>query len=76
MEQHSKREKIMSTILQIWESLPKSFKSEELVTRIWLIFKSEYLYPDTVLRYMRELKQQGKINYVCENRKSRVYLKI
>ena len=76
MEQHSKRSKILKTIMDIWPTMAPTFKSEELVTRIWIVFKSEYLYPDTVLRYMRELKSDGKINYICKNRKSRIYLKI
>lgn len=76
MESHSKKEQIKSWIMKFWDSMAKEFKSEELVTRIWVANKSEYLYPDTVLRYMRELKNEGKINYECKCRKSRVYLKI
>ena len=76
MEAHSKKQMIKKWILKYWGSMPKTFKSEELVKRIWWEHGSKHLYPDTILRYMRELKSEGKINYRVQCRKSRIYLKI
>jgi hypothetical protein len=76
MEAHSKKQKIKAWILTFWDIIPKTFKSEEIVKAIWITNESEYLYPDTILRYMRELKSEGKINYRVQCRKSRIYLKI
>jgi len=75
MEAHSKKQKIKTWILKFWDSLPYRFHSEDLVKRIWMENRSVYLYPDTILRYMRELKSEGKINYRVQCRKSRIYLK-
>ena len=33
---------------------------------------THYIYGDTVLRYMRQLKEDGKINYEIWDRKSRI----
>jgi len=76
MEAHSKKQQIKTWILKFWEFLPDRFFSEDLVKRIWWENQSKYLYPDTILRYMRELKSEGKINYRVQCRKSRIYLKI
>ena len=76
MEAHSKKQQIKTWILDFWDSLPYRFYSEEIVKAIWITNESEYLYPDTILRYMRELKSEGKINYRVQCRKSRIYLKI
>lgn len=76
MEAHSKKQQIKTWILNVWILLPIEFKSEDLVNIIWVGNGSKYLYPDTILRYMRELKSEGKINYEVQCRKSRIYLKI
>jgi len=75
MEVHSKKQQIKTWILTFWGMIPETFNSESLVKRIWMENRSVYLYPDTILRYMRELKSEGKINYRVQCRKSRIYLK-
>ena len=32
------------------------------------------LYPDTILRYCRELRQDGLINFTCTNKQDRIYM--
>jgi len=75
MEAHSKKQFIKETILFYWGLFGRTFKSEDIVEFIWHKNKSKYIYPDTILRYMRELKSEGKINYRVQCRKSRIYLK-
>jgi len=32
------------------------------------------MYPDTVLRYAREMRQDGMINFTCTHKQARIYL--
>ena len=34
------------------------------------------MYPDTVLRYLRTMRQEGKVNFAVENKKESKYVKI
>lgn len=75
MEDHSKKQEIKKSILNLWPGLEQRFKSETLVWSVKFHIGGEYIYPDTILRYMRQLKAEGKLNYVCQNRRNRVYFK-
>lgn len=75
MDTHSKRQQIKKTILNNWGYLPHIFRSEKLISLVERDI-SFMVYPDTILRYMRHLKQEGKINYQCTNRKERHYIKL
>jgi len=74
---HKNKEIIMAAIKQnVWHRLPNEFKSETLVEMVKQAVSIWYIFPDTILRYMRLLKADGQINYVCENRKLRIYKKM
>lgn len=75
MDTHSKRQSIIKAILNNWWQLPNVFRSETLLVKV-MEETTFYIYPDSVLRYMRHLKQEGKINYQCTNRKERHYIKL
>lgn len=75
MDTHSKRQSIIKAILNNWWQLPNVFRSEKLISLVEQN-TSFMVYPDTILRYMRHLKQEGKINYQCTNRKERHYIKL
>jgi hypothetical protein len=76
MNDHSKRQQIIKAILEFWERPNTSFKSDELVRSVMLDVGTFKMYPDTVLRYLRHLKNDGLLDYICPCRKSRIYLKI
>lgn len=74
MENHSKKSQIKQSILNNWSKFTYYFKSENLINIVKNDLNIEYIYPDTILRYMRELKSDGKINYQCKDKKKREYL--
>jgi len=44
-----------------------------LTTSINMIPGLKHTFSDTILRYLRQLKQSGKIDYICRDRKKSIY---
>ena len=67
----------------------KTFIKEEIIRYLTFLCKKEFsgldmyrtistnmgiqTYPDTIFRYMRELKEEGKINFECVNKQKSLY---
>ncbi len=79
MKNISKKKRIKNLILLYFRmhkgGFPYSFRGWE-ITAFCNKHKQQgefKTYPDTVLRYMRELRDAGKINYETINRKKSLY---
>lgn len=67
----------------------KSFLKDEIIRYLTFLCKKEfsglemyrhissnsriYTYPDTIFRYMRELKEEGRIKFECVNKQKSLY---
>lgn len=54
---------IKSATLQAFNSLPDSFRGNDLVRIVKIITRRRYIHTDSPLRKMRVLHAEGKINY-------------
>ena len=50
-----------------------TIRSEEIVKAVKRDLNIKYLYSDTVLRYLRELRHSGLVNYTCTNKQERIF---
>jgi hypothetical protein len=50
-------------------------RSEEICRYVKVHMSKKYLYEGTILRYLRELREDGIVNYTCTNKQLR-YFKI
>ena len=65
--EHSKKQKIKAAIV-IWLAQFRPgdiIQSEDLVKAVKRHLQVKYIYSDSVIRYARELRQAGVINYNC-----------
>ena len=71
---HSLKNKIKGSVIRFYADLPRglTFRSEEVLTYVKKDLNIQYIYPDTVFRYARELRNLGKINYICTNKRDRI----
>lgn len=79
MTDHSLKQEIIAVILEVWPELPEVFYGHYLYTRVRgrIMIRhhgKKYPYADTVMRYMRQLKHNGLIDYDVIKRKS-IYIK-
>lgn len=72
----SNRKKVAKAILKFWQYSPKQFKSMDLINFVKAETGIEHIFFDTILRNMRQLKQDEKINYNCPIRKDMIYIKV
>jgi hypothetical protein len=74
MQPLSQKQQIMKSIRRFYSYLESgdSFRTEHLVEYVKRDLDIQYIYPDSLLRYHRELKEQGKINFICTNRHDRI----
>ena len=74
MKDLSNKKEIKKAIQSFW--IPFSpgdqFRSEEILKSVQHQLGIQYIYPDTVLRYARELREEGKINYECIHKRERI----
>lgn len=73
----SQRKQIQLSLLRFYGNIPLSQFNEVLSEHIINIVKDdtgiEYIIGDTILRELRQLRQDGKLDYECPNRKERIY---
>ena len=63
-------------ILSVFNYLPDNFDGIELVQKVRVILMRPKMYPETILRILRKLRQQNKINYICNNKGLSKYVKL
>jgi hypothetical protein len=74
MKPHSKKRLIMAAIIRWWSVFKEgdTFRSEDIIKGVKREMGLKYIYPDTILRYCRLLRDQGKINYICTHKADRI----
>ena len=63
---HSLHKEIKDYILEIWPDLPETFYGHFLYNKVRdriAATRHRWVYPDSILRYVRELREEGAINY-------------
>ena len=70
----TKRQKIRQALLEYFERNGEhEYFGSHLVTHIRNKTSEHYVFEDTILKYCRTLKQEGKINFECINRHDSLY---
>ena len=71
----NQKKRIIVALEQFFEPMRPGdqIQSEETVKAVKRALGIKYIYPDTVLRYLRELRKQGKVNYRCLSKSKRVF---
>ena len=54
---------IKKAVLQEFSLLPENFRGHDLIKVVKLITGRKYVYGDSVLRKLRVLRSEGKVNY-------------
>lgn len=74
MQPLSQKQQIMKSIQRFYTYLEPgdSFRTEHLIEFVKRDLDINYIYPDSVNRYARLLKEQGKIDFICTNRHDRI----
>jgi hypothetical protein len=74
MKAHPLKPQIKQQIKSFFSTMRKgdTFKTEAIVKHCKSHIGIKAIYPDTVLRHLRELRQEGVINYEIKYRQSRV----
>jgi PII-like signaling protein len=72
----SQRQEIIKELLKVYPTLATEFHGSSLIRYIKNRIGNHAIYGDSILRYMRELKAEGKINFKCLNKEKSLYLKI
>ena len=54
---------IKQAVLQEFKMLPDNFRGHDLIKEVRIVTGRKYVYGDSVLRKLRVLKAEGKINY-------------
>ena len=74
----SNRKQIQQSLLKLYDIIfsffEPSIKSEEIVDTIKKHTGIEHIFGDTILRELRQLRQEGELDYECPNRKERIYI--
>lgn len=75
MKAHPQKKRIMVALEQLFEMANPGdqIKSEDIVNIVKRKLEIKYIYPDTVLRYLRELRQDGILNYRCISKSKRIF---
>ena len=71
-----KRE-MMGVIFESYKLLPDEFYAHTLFRKVlkYFAFQNKYPYPETCMRYFRELRETGVIKCDCVNRQRSLYIK-
>ena len=78
MKQHTIKKEIKEEIGRVYENLPDEFYAWTLfqkVVRYIAAIHQRHIYSDTVLRYFREMRQDGEIECECLCRQKSLYSK-
>ena len=78
MKPHTIKKEIMNEILEVYDTLPNEFYAHTLfekVCRYVAAIHQRHIYPDTCMRYFRELRQNEDIRCECVNRQRSLYMK-
>jgi len=54
---------IKAAVLQEFKMLPDNFRGHDLIKTVKIVTGRKYVYGDSVLRKLRVLKAEGKVNY-------------
>jgi len=68
------KEQLKSEIVKRYGELPNEFYGHALFERV-LLRSGARTYPDTIMRYFRELRENGVIRYECVNKQKSLYMK-
>jgi hypothetical protein len=63
---------IKQAVFQEYKMLPDKFRGHDLIKEVRIVTGRKYVYGDSVLRKLRVLKAEGKVNYelAAEKRES------
>lgn len=67
--------RLIENVLKVYENMPDEFDGLNLLKQVRELSGRMYVYDSTVLRYLRELREKGKINYSIVDRKRSRYKK-
>jgi hypothetical protein len=77
MKKESRNQKINAAIKDFFKDCKrnkqKNFHSYDLINYVCSRIGTNYIYPDTILRELRSLRQSGVLNYEVFNRSSMRY---
>lgn len=73
--QKTRAEQFRKAILKFFKQKKgcKNFTSPQLIKFVQKETKFEWFYPDTLLRELRQLRQDGKVNYEVRDKASMIY---
>jgi hypothetical protein len=66
---------VLKAAEKAYSDMPTHFSGLELHKRAALYMGRPSVYPDTVLRALRELRQDGKIDFTCTDHTDSIYQK-
>ncbi len=78
IQQHintSRRQRLMRAIAEVWPLLPQTFNGNQLALAVMRHAKIHDVYYDTIFRYMRELRDDGTLDYIVINKQKSQYQK-
>ena len=64
----NRAELFRKAILKFFKNKKGNFTSPQLIKYVQKETKFEWFYPDTLLRELRQLRQDGKLNYEVRDR--------
>lgn len=73
MKNQSRQQKIRNGIIAFYKSKGKSFTTHELLKYIHGKINSSFIMNDTIMREMRQLRQDKVLDYNCPVAKDMVY---
>ena len=74
LKELSDKKIIMSMILRFTDQFQvgERFRSEDIIKFVHR-YHRRYIYGDTILRYARILRSQGKLSYKCTSKRERIF---
>ena len=69
----TKKTKIKEAISLFFQKPEHEFYGHHLTSFVINRTGYRYLYPDTAMRYAREMKQAGEINFICISKMHSLY---
>ena len=69
----NRAELFRKAILKFFKNKKGNFTSPQLINFVQKETKFEWFYPDTLLRELRQLRQDGKVNYEVRDKASMIY---
>lgn len=75
LRSHSKKKQIKVAIETFFGMLRPGdvIRSEELVKACKRHMGIKYIYPDTLLRYLRQMRSDEVLNYTCVHKEKRIF---